>query len=162
MNLADRSQIAQRLQHTLYDGIPLVRALALQVQIATPLRVVFTAPLAPNINDKGCAFGGSLTSLLTLACWSLLRVHTWEKNWPADIYVHTSKLLYTAPIWSDFEVIATLFPEALEQFNTDFTAKGKAAALPHADAMTIDAHGAPISALRLDARFVAMRPGKII
>jgi hypothetical protein len=77
-------------------------------------------------------------------------------------YVHTSKLLYTAPIWNDFEVIATLTPEALQQFNLDFAAKGKAAVLPHADAMTIDAQGAPISALRLDARFVAMRPGKII
>jgi len=158
MNQASQSDIAKRLQRSLYDDIPLVHALALQVRIATPLRVVFSAPLAPNINDKGCAFGGSLASLLTLACWSLLRVHTWELDWPADIYVHTSKLLYTAPIWSDFEVVASLSPEALEQFSHDFASKGRAAALPHADAMTVDAQGEPISALRLDARFVAMRP----
>jgi len=158
MNQARHSDIAERLQRSLYDDIPLVHALALQVKIATPLRVVFSAPLAPNINDKGCAFGGSLASLLTLACWGLLRVHTWQQDWPADIYVHTSKLLYTAPIWRDFEVVATLSPEALEQFNSDFAAKGKAAALLHADAMTVDVQGTAISALRLDARFVAKRP----
>jgi len=25
-----------------------------------------------NVNDKDCAFGGSLASLMTLACWSWL------------------------------------------------------------------------------------------
>jgi thioesterase domain-containing protein len=152
-----QTDIANRLQTTLYEDIPLVRALALEVRLATPLQVVFFAPLAPNINDKGCAFGGSLASLLTLACWSLLRVHTWQQNLIADIYVHTSKLLYTAPIWGDFEVIATLTSEALAEFDANFAAKGKAAALPHADAMTVDAQGGALSALRMDARFVAIR-----
>ena len=30
------------------------------------------APLAANVNDKGCAFGGSLCSLMTLAAWGLV------------------------------------------------------------------------------------------
>ena len=40
------------------------------------------APLAANFNDKGCAFGGSLTSLMTLAggAWSrcMYRRRTWR------------------------------------------------------------------------------------
>ncbi len=36
--------------------------------------LTLAVPLAPNINDKGCAFGGSLTSLMTLASWGVVEL----------------------------------------------------------------------------------------
>ena len=144
----------QRLEAELHDTIPLVRALGLKVAQSHAGVVVFNAALAPNINDKGCAFGGSLASLLTLACWSVLRVHTWAQNLPSDIFVHTSRLVYIAPIWADFTVHANLSPEALNQFTETLMLKGKAAAIIRAEIRTADGG----VAATMEARFVAMLP----
>src|SRR3546814_17074004 len=54
------------------DVMPPVRAMAVQVVSVTPDRVCLRAPLAANVNDKGCAFGGSIAGLMTLAGWGLL------------------------------------------------------------------------------------------
>ncbi len=143
----------QRLEAELHDTIPLVRALGLQVASAKDGSIVFNAALAPNINDKGCAFGGSLASLLTLSCWSVLRAHTWALQMPSDIFVHTSRIIYVAPIWADFTVHASLSPEALAQFTETFALKGKAAAIIRAEVRAADGVAAT-----MEARFVAMRP----
>ena len=50
--------------------IPLARAMALTVAGYDGATLALAAPLAPNGNDKGCAFGGSLASLMTLAGWA--------------------------------------------------------------------------------------------
>ncbi len=143
----------QRLSAELHDTIPLVRALGLEVAQSNDGVVVFNAALAPNINDKGCAFGGSMASLLTLACWSVLRTHTWAQQLPSDIFVHTSRIVYIAPIWADFTVHASLNPEGLELFTETLLAKGKAAAIIHAEVRAADGVAAT-----MEARFVAMRP----
>lgn len=57
-----------RLQ-SLLDAMPPVAALGVRVARCDAERVVLEAPLARNVNDKACAFGGSLASLLTLAGW---------------------------------------------------------------------------------------------
>jgi thioesterase domain-containing protein len=149
--------LQQRLEDHLLHSIPLARAMALQVEAASAERVVLRAPLGPNSNDKGCAFGGSLASLLTLASWSLLRVHTWQRNWSVDIFVHKSELLYIAPIWQDFRVVASLSAEAIARFDADFLATAKAAALTNAEAFCSDASGTTLCATRMSARFVALR-----
>ena len=64
------------LEHHL-DTIPMVRAMQVGVGDIEPSRLQLTAPLSINLNDKGCAFGGSLVSLMTLAGWALVtaRLH---------------------------------------------------------------------------------------
>jgi thioesterase domain-containing protein len=144
------------LAQELHETIPLVRALGLQVSIAESnaqaCEIAFAAALAPNINDKGCAFGGSLASLMTLACWSVLRVHTWTHGVAADIFVHTSRVIYIAPIWQDFSVHARLDAQALENFNPVLLEKSKAAAVIHAEVRFGDTVAAT-----MEARFVAKR-----
>ena len=51
--------------------IPLVREMQIEVLGEAEGRLRLRAPLAPNVNDKGSAFGGSLASLMTLAGWAL-------------------------------------------------------------------------------------------
>jgi thioesterase domain-containing protein len=149
----DESAIAARLEAELYGTIPLVSALQLKVTQAADGQIVFFAPLAPNVNDKACAFGGSLASLLTLACWSVLRCETWAQDLPADIFVHTSKMLYIAPVWGDFTVHAQLELPARAAFVQSFREKGKAASLINASVM---ADGK--AAATMESRFVAMVP----
>ena len=143
----------QRLESELHDTIPLVRALGLKVARSLNGEVIFNAALAPNINDKGCAFGGSLASLLTLSCWSVLRAHTWALQMPSDIFVHTSRIVYIAPIWTDFTVHASLSSEALSLFSETLASKGKAAAIIRAEVRAADGVAAT-----MEARFVAKRP----
>ena len=70
--------------------------------------LALSAPLAPNINDKGCAFGGSLVSLMTLAGWGLIVLKLGALDRDCDVYVQDSSVRYLAPVWSDFIARARL------------------------------------------------------
>lgn len=95
------------LQQELLDDIPLARAMQLTVHAYDGQRIHLRAPLAPNSNDKGCAFGGSLASLMTLAGWGLTRLQMQLHGRDAvDIYVRDSQVRYLAPIWTDIDVFA--------------------------------------------------------
>ena len=63
-----------------------------------------TAPLAVNVNDKGCAFGGSLSSLMTIAGWGLAFLKLAEAGLEADIYVADSRVRYLKPVYDDLLV----------------------------------------------------------
>ena len=157
---AGQADYAAELYAELHHTIPLVRALAMQVVCAknSPdigTQVEFTAALGPNVNDKGCAFGGSLSSLKTLACWSVLRTYTWDLGISADIFVHTSRVIYVAPVWHDFSVRCTLSNEALESFRQNLSERGKAAAILHAEV-----HCRGELAASMEARFVAKSTSK--
>lgn len=106
----------ERLAREYLEHIPLARAMALEVRVAEIGRVVLSAPLAPNVNDKGCAFGGSLASLLTLAAWGIPRLATWDAGIAADIYVRDSTIRYRRAVWTDFTIEAAAEPSALDAF----------------------------------------------
>jgi thioesterase domain-containing protein len=89
-----------------YAAIPLTRAMGLRVAAFDGTRLVLAAPLAANVNDKGCAFGGSLASLMTLAGWGWIELAVRERGLAADIYVKDSRIRYLAPVWQDFEAHA--------------------------------------------------------
>ena len=64
------------------------------------------APLAANINDKGCAFGGSLCSLMTIASWGLVNLELAQQGIDADIFVADSRVRYLKPVFEDLRVEA--------------------------------------------------------
>ena len=92
--------------------MPPVAALGLHVAGYDGERLRLGAPLARHVNDKGCAFGGSLGSLLTLAAWGLLHVGLEEAGIDADIYVADSQLRFLAPLFDDLQAEAVLAPGA--------------------------------------------------
>ena len=64
------------------------------------------APLDANVNDKGCAFGGSLSSLMTIAGWGLVSLELAQAGIEADIYVADSRVRYLKPVFEDLVVDA--------------------------------------------------------
>ena len=64
-------------------------------------RVYLHAPLAANVNDKQCAFGGSLASVMTLAGLSLLSWRLARAGITAEVYVADSRVRYLAPLQED-------------------------------------------------------------
>ena len=88
-------------------AMPPVAALGLRVaSTADDDRLCLRAPLAANVNDKGCAFGGSLVSLMTLAGWGLIVRRLAEAGEDADVYVAATEVRYRAPLYAELAAVA--------------------------------------------------------
>ena len=85
------------------------------------------APLPPNVNDKGCAFGGSLVSQMTLSGWALVEMALRRYGHDCDVFVAESHVRYLSPLWQDFRSEARLATGAswATFFNT-LTTRGRA------------------------------------
>lgn len=60
-----------KLQNKLHDEIPLTKIMGIKIQSYNESELITTAPLEININDKGTAFGGSLSTITIISAWSL-------------------------------------------------------------------------------------------
>lgn len=100
-----------RLEHH-YHAMPPVALMQLSVTGFDGDRLRLHAPLAVHVNDKGCAFGGSLASMMTLASWGLVSLEIERAGLAADVYVADSKIRYLAPLYADLDVEAELAPES--------------------------------------------------
>jgi len=114
-------------ERVLLADIPLARAMQLRLRDYDGDHLRLAAPLAPNINDKGCAFGGSLLSLLTLAGWGLIVLKLRELKQRCDVYVQDSEVRYLAPVWEDFIAAARLAEgESWDEFARALQVRGRA------------------------------------
>jgi|SRR5688572_14636669 thioesterase domain-containing protein len=107
----DHSQALLRLQHH-YQSMPPVAAMNVTVAGYDGQRLCLHAPLSTHVNDKGCAFGGSLASMMTLASWGLVALHIEEAVLEADVFVADSQIRYLAPLFADLDVQAELAADA--------------------------------------------------
>jgi thioesterase domain-containing protein len=148
------NESAAALETFILEHIPLTRAIGLRVLDADAGSLTLGAPLPPNVNDKGSAFGGSLASLLTLAGWGLVRLKLGEAAAEADIYVQDSVLRYSAPIFGDLRVRAHLAEgESWHGFIKALDNRGRARVQIEAAALLDDGR----VATTLEARFAAIR-----
>ncbi|MET0656022.1 MAG: YiiD C-terminal domain-containing protein [Pseudoxanthomonas sp.] len=113
-NAAVRESAMDVLRAYTRDLIPLA---AMQVRVGgyDGLRLHMDAPLAANMNDKGSAFGGSLTSLMTYAGWGLVTLQLHQARMQADVFVADSAVRYRKPLYSDLHAEAEL-PEPEESW----------------------------------------------
>ncbi|MGQ4582223.1 YiiD C-terminal domain-containing protein [Lysobacter sp. F60174L2] len=101
------SDALQRLNHH-YQSMPPVAVMDLRIAAYDGRRLQLHAPLARHVNDKGCAFGGSLASMMTLASWGLVSLQLEAAGIDADVFVADSQIRYLAPLFDDIEVGAEL------------------------------------------------------
>lgn len=83
-------------------------------------------PLAPNLNDKNTAFGGSIATLATLSGWSLVTLISRQLKLPSEVVVYHSEQSFNAPITADLYSIAKVSPEFLESFSDRLEKEGRA------------------------------------
>lgn len=140
----------------LFTGMPPVKAMQIRASEFDGKVLRLTAPLAANVNDKSCAFGGSLASLMTLAGWGWLMLNLRQAGLDAEVYVADSSIRYLAPLYDD------LNGEAHLREDQDWAAilrclaeRKRARAAMVADVR--DAAGAPVATLQ--ARFALKLPG---
>jgi len=141
------------LEHELATSIPLARIMGVAVDAYDGDSLTLSAPLAPNVNDKGCAFGGSLVSVMTLAGWGLVKLALERQKRSCDIYVQDSDVRYLAPVWNDFQAIARLVDrESFLAMAEALTLRGRARARVRCLVPLPDG----TAAATLEARFVAI------
>lgn len=126
-NPATDALLAELAAH--YDGMPPTRAMGVRVLDYDGARLRLSAPLALNVNDKGCAFGGSLAGLMTLAAWGLATLKLGEAGQHAEVYVADSQVRYLAPLYDALVAEATLAEgESWAEFLAAIAARGRARA----------------------------------
>lgn len=96
------------LESYLHMHIPLSAAMQVSVVSATPEVVTLGAPLAPNINHRSTAFGGSVSTLAILSAWSLVNLRLKAEGHHTRLVIQSNRMEYDAPIESDFTATATL------------------------------------------------------
>lgn len=89
-----------------FQSMPPVAAMQLRIEGFDGDRLRLHAPLSVHVNDKGCAFGGSLGSMMTLASWGLVTLRIEAAGLEADVYVADSQVRYLAPLFADLHVVA--------------------------------------------------------
>jgi thioesterase domain-containing protein len=97
--------------HWLHDSIPLTAAMQIDQLRFDGERLELAAPLAPNINDKGTGFGGSIAALATLAGWCLTTLYLRRQGLDCDVVIAQSSMSYQAPVTAGFSARVQL-PQA--------------------------------------------------
>jgi len=107
----------EEFEKFLNDKIPITKEMKVKVEEFNSSKVRLSAKLAPNINDKGTAFGGSISSLMTLCGWSMAFMIIMETDPQAQVVIQKSNINYLIPIRGDFTAECVLADEeAKEQF----------------------------------------------
>ena len=141
------------LTDVLTRQIPLGGAMSLDIERLDERGIALRAPLAPNVNDKGTAFGGALISLMILAGWSLPRLLLRRSDLSADLVIGRCEVRFRAPVsgafvvdcdWPDAEAIVA-FVDAVRD-----SGRGRLALTPRVVA------GAEVAA-GLEARYAALQ-----
>src|ERR1700712_3664465 len=97
-DLIPESMAPKVLEAYLHEKIPLSRAMKVAVVESGATRLVLEAPLEPNINHLGTAFGGSLHTLPTLACYSRVWTIMREAGVEGHVVVKHSEASYRQPV----------------------------------------------------------------
>jgi thioesterase domain-containing protein len=126
---------SERLERYMHAHIPLVAQMQVKVASADTGGLRLTAPLAPNINHERSAFGGSLASLMTLACWGWLWLQL-EGETGLHIVVKDAQLDYLRPVTGILDARCTPPPaEELQKFLETLARRGKARLTLKADVL---------------------------
>lgn len=117
--------LLQETTQFLHEQIPLTQAMGVQVAQVDDWGLTLTAPLAVNHNHLGTAFGGSLSAMATLACYSLVWLLMNDRS--VHIVVKQSEIQYLHPVTEDIRAVCHLpQDDELADFRLCFATQGKA------------------------------------
>lgn len=121
---------AALLEARLLAAIPLARAMQVRITGFEGVRVMLEAPLAPNINDKGTGFAGSLATLVTLSGWCLATLVGEAGGETCEAAVYHSELDFVRPVRETLRAQAWVEDPAVLAKIESRLARGMRARLP--------------------------------
>jgi thioesterase domain-containing protein len=115
-----------RLASLWAGGIPLAGAMQVEIRALDHGKLVLAAPLAPNRNQMGSAFGGSLQGIAMLAGWGATLIAAGADG-ARHVVVRSAQMRFLAPVSG--ELVATaVIPSAgaAAAFRIALAEKGRA------------------------------------
>ena len=106
MNFASSSFGREYLQQRIVGEFALAQHIGIIVESADDGAVVLRAPLAPNANFKGTAFGGSLYSVAVLTGWAWVTRYLAARGLAADAVIQESSTRFLAPVEGELLAVA--------------------------------------------------------
>lgn len=107
--------------------IPLLTHMGLGDLAFDDKTLTLPAKLAPNVNDKGTGFGGSIATLATISGWCLTTLLLKNRELDCDVMIKDSNMQYLLPITGDFFAEVALPDEdEVNAFLTRLDEKGRA------------------------------------
>lgn len=118
---------AQELEDFLKQQIPLTKALQVKVIPLANDEFELLAPLAPNHNHMGSAFGGSLSTLLILSGYTWLYHFVHSQGLKVHVILKSNSTEFNIPVEEDIR-IRCLQPanSQIEKFMEAYSRKGLA------------------------------------
>lgn len=99
----------------LHTQIPITHAMQFKVEAFDKTQVSIQAKLAPNINHKSTAFGGSINSLMTVCGWAMMYCLIKPVDTGAHIVIQKSSIQYYQPIHQDFTATCQLEENGIKE-----------------------------------------------
>jgi thioesterase domain-containing protein len=144
------------LQERIDREIALAKHIRVIVESASDAELVLRAPLAPNSNHKGTAFGGSLYSLAVLTGWAWATRYLAARALPGDAVIQESGMRFLAPVRGEMRACIEIpAVEDVEKFHKMLERAGRGRIRLRVNMH----HGATLAAV-FDGLFAAaVRPG---
>src|SRR5437773_915061 len=96
------------LTEYLHQHIPLTAALGARALRCDAHEIEISAPLKPNLNHRGTAFGGSLATLGIVSGWALLHLALRREHMTARLVIQRSECEFAEPVEDGFAAISRL------------------------------------------------------
>jgi thioesterase domain, putative len=147
----DAGMQASELERMFHQKIPITRAMGVSVAGWDGDGLRLTAPLKPNHNHLGTAFGGSLAAIATLAGYGLVWLELDDSG--AHVVVRDAAIRYRKPVRDEIRALARR-PErgVLDSFREAFAREGRARI---ALEVSVEGDGGP--SVEFTGTFVALR-----
>lgn len=156
MNSSAAPVTAQDFQQYMNFHLPITRGMNLLVESVDEDGARMRAPLAPNKNDKGTAFGGCIAAqlLATGWCWLLSKLNRLELA--ADVVIQGCDIRYLRPVQGEIVSLCRA-PSAdhISQFESTLRRRGLARVT-----LLPEICGAGESLATMEARYVATLMGR--
>jgi len=120
--------LVNKLQEKLHNEIPLTKVMNIKIEDYNNKEMITSAPLDINVNDKGTAFGGSLSTMTIISSWSMCWLISQELGYDSkNIVVIKNENSYMKPVTRDI-LCYTQKPtnEQIEVLKSKLEAKGSA------------------------------------
>jgi len=108
------------------NGIPLAAAMGVVIRRLDEEVLELVAPLGPNRNHMGSAFGGSLQSLATLAGWGVALMAAGDPD-ASHVVIRDAQMRFRVPVCGELVAAAAMpTPDAIAAFRAVLVGRGHA------------------------------------
>ncbi len=121
------NDLCNRLQELIHQEVPLTKVMGMRAVECLDDSLTLQAPLEPNINIHGTAFGGAQFSMAALAGWGLLQIKLSDGGEPENMVLGHAQIAYHHTVRGDIRVRCRLpAADKLQSFMNDFHKARKA------------------------------------